>query len=72
MRSREHDIQCDACAHCRMVGYDPFSAAATVSYWCEEHQEHVRPRELCDEYAPGDPSRMAMRECWRKEEADGR
>lgn len=28
--------------------------------------------ELCDEYAPGDPLRMAMRECWRKEEADGR
>lgn len=72
MRSREHDIRCDACAHCRMVGYDPFKAAATVSYWCEEHKEHVRPRELCDEYALGDPLRMAMRECWRKEEADGR
>ena len=71
MRSREHDIQCDACAHCRMVGYDPFSAAATVSYWCEEHEEHVRPREVCDEYAPGDPLRMAMREYWGKEEPHG-
>ena len=27
--------------------------------------------ELCDEYAPGNPLRMAMREYWRKEEADG-
>ena len=32
MRSREHDILCDACAHCRMLGYDQFKAA-TVSYW---------------------------------------
>lgn len=71
MRSSEHDIRCDACVHCRMLGYDPFSAAATVSYWCEEHEEHVRPRELCDEYAPGDPLRMAMREYWKEAEVDG-
>lgn len=32
---------------------------------------HVRPRELCDEYAPGDPLRMAMREYWKEAEADG-
>ena len=71
MGSREHDsIRCDACAHCRMLGYDPLKVAI-VSYWCEEHQEHVSPREECDEYEPGDPLRMAMREYWRKEEADG-
>lgn len=67
--SSDFDL-CDACAHCRMLGYDPFKAA-TVSYWCEEHKEHVRPRELCDEYAPGDPLRMAMREYWKEAEADG-
>ena len=64
------DRACKACAHCRMLGYDPFKAA-TVSYWCEEHEEHVRPRELCDEYAPGDPLRMAMREYWKEAEVDG-
>lgn len=69
--SSEQGMRCEECAHCRMIGYDPFSAAATVSYWCEEHEEHVRPRELCDEYAPGDPLRMAMREYWKEAEADG-
>ena len=37
----------------------------------EERQEHVRPRDLCDEYAPGDPLRMAMREYWKETEVDG-
>lgn len=53
-----------------MLGYDPFKSA-TVSYWCEEHEEHVRPRELCDGYAPGDPLCMAMREYWKEAEVDG-
>ena len=70
MSSREHDIRCDACAHCRMLGYDPFKVA-TVSYWCEERKEHVGPREVCDEYVPGDPLRMAMREYWKEAEVDG-
>lgn len=55
--SSDFDL-CDACS-------------ARVQRFIEEHKEHVRPRELCDEYAPGDPLRMAMREYWKEAEADG-
>ena len=46
---------CNACAHCKLLGWRPGRDVQSVSYWCDVIQGHSGSQTECPDYEPGDP-----------------